>query len=439
MLEKITESFSNVFRSLSGKSAINAKNIEDAVGEIKLALLDADVNLRVVRRFVNQTIADATGEKVLKSVNPGQQFTKIVYDKLVALLGGNDEATLTLKNPDQLTVILMAGLQGSGKTTTAAKLALWLKNKKRRVLLAACDTVRPAAIEQLEQLGARIEVEVYSADKKDALKNAIQALDYAKNKQFDTLIIDTAGRLQVDVDMMAQLTSIKNKTKPDNTIFVVDSAMGQTAVDAAKAFNDDVGITGVIVTKLDGDARGGVALSIKSVTGRPILFSGTSEKVEGLEVFHPARVASRILGMGDVVSLVEKAQSKISDDEAAKLQEKAARNEYTLGDMLSQFQMMKSMGNVKDLIAMIPGFAGAEVDEKLLKKNEAIIQSMTKKERDNYLIIGPSRRKRIAKGSGVTVAQVNKLLKQFEKTRLAMKKVARNKSIQAKLMKQFGV
>lgn len=439
MLEKISESFSNIFRTLGGKATINAKNITESVEQIKLALLDADVNLRVVRRFVNQTIAEATGEKVLKSVNPGQQFTKIVYDKIVTMLGGGSKESLLLKNPDQLTVILMAGLQGSGKTTTAAKLALKLKNQKRRVLLAACDTVRPAAIEQLQQLGEKISVDVFSEDKTNALKNALKAVDYARHNQFDTLIIDTAGRLQVDTDMMIELTAIKNKTKADNTLFVVDAAMGQSAVDTAKTFNDEVGITGVVVTKLDGDARGGVILSVKSVIGKPILFSGTSEKLEGLEDFHAERVASRILGMGDIVTFVEKAQDKFDEESAEKLAAKAARNEFSLQDMLDQIKTIKKMGNIHEIAAMIPGVTVDNIDEKEMTRNEAIIYSMTKKERDNFMMIGPSRRKRIAKGSGTTVAQVNKLLKQFEKTRLMMKKVSRNTAMQNALMKKLGI
>lgn len=442
MLEKISQSFSDIFRTLGGKATINAKNIEETVEKIKSALLDADVNLRVVRRFVNQTIAEATGEKVLRSVNPGQQFTKIIFDKLVTMLGGQDNATLLLKNPDQLTVILMAGLQGCGKTTTAAKLGLRLKNQKRKVLLSACDTVRPAAIEQLQQLGEKIGVEVFSEDKKDALKNAIKSIEYAKKNQFDTLIIDTAGRLDVDTDMMVELNAIKNKTKADNTLFVVDSAMGQTAVDTAKKFNDEVGITGVIVTKIDGDARGGVVLSVKSVIGKPILYMGVSEKVEGLEDFHADRIASRILGMGDVVSLVEKAQEKFDEESAKKLQAKAARNEFSLQDMLDQMRTIKNMGNIHEIAAMIPGISAASIDEKSeeqMKVNEAIICSMTKKERDNYMMIGPSRRKRIARGSGTSVAQVNKLIKQFEKMRLMMKKVSRNSMMQNKLIEQLGL
>lgn len=450
MLEKISSAFTNIFRNISGMSRISEKNIEDTVEEIKNALLDADVNLRVVRRFVNSVAQEAKGEKVLKAVNPGQQFTKILYDKIVTLLGGNIASDggessekappkLVLKNPDTTTVILMVGLQGSGKTTTSAKLALKLKNSGRRVLLAACDTVRAAAIEQLEQLGKGIGIEVFSEDKKDAVKNAVSSLSYAKKKQFDTLIIDTAGRLQVDEGMMKELRTTCEKVKADNTLFVMDAAAGQTGPDSAKAFNEAVNLTGVILTKFDSDARGGVALSVASVVQKPIIFVGTGEKVECLEDFHPERVASRILGMGDVVSFVEKAQEQVDEAAAEELQRKAARNEFTLTDMLAQFEQLAKMGPLQNVMEMLPGLAGQKVDESSIKWYKAIIQSMTKKERDNYLIIGPSRRKRIAKGSGTTLSQVNKLIKQFEKAKLMMKKVSRNKFMQAGLMKQLGL
>lgn len=452
MLEKISGAFTDIFRNMRGMGRISEKNIEDTVEEIKNALLDADVNLRVVRRFVNAVAQEAKGEKVLKAVNPGQQFTKIIYDRIVALLGGSlskesdgvsSEAgvapKLTLKNPDTTSVIVMAGLQGSGKTTTSAKLALKLKNSGRRVLLAACDTVRAAAIEQLKQLGQSIGVEVFSQDQKDSVKNATQALSYARKNQFDTLIIDTAGRLQVDEEMMKELRTTCDKVKADNILFVMDAAAGQTGPDSAKAFNEALNLTGVILTKFDSDARGGVALSVASVVQKPILFIGTGEKVEYLEDFHSERIASRILGMGDVVSLVEKAQEQVDEKKALELQQKAARNEFTLDDMLSQFEQLSKMGSMQSLIEMIPGMAGQNVDESALKVNKAIIQSMTKKERANHLIIGPSRRKRIAKGSGTTLAQVNKLIKQFEKAKLMMKKVSRNKLMQAGLMKQLGL
>ncbi|MGN0722549.1 MAG: signal recognition particle protein [Treponema sp.] len=441
MLEKLTDTFSNIVRSISGKSKISEKNIEDAVEEIKMALLEADVNLRVVRRFVNSTIEEAKGEKVLKSVNPGQQFVKIVHDKIVSMLGDLKQ-DLHLKGPDTTSVILMIGLQGSGKTTASSKLAAKLKKEGRRPVLAACDLVRPAAVEQLSVLGEKIGVPVFKENSKNAVKNAEEALSYAKKNQFDTLIIDTAGRLQIDEEMMAELVKIKKSVKPDETILVADSMTGQNAVDIAKTFDEQLEISGIILTKFDSDARGGAALSLKTITGKPILFIGTGEKTEDFEPFHPDRIAGRILGMGDVVSLVEKAQETVNQEEAEKLQRKMARNEFTLEDMLLQFQQVKKMGSVQSLVEMIPGMqaqlGNRELDTSGMKKQEAIILSMTKKERQNHLIIGPSRRKRIAKGSGTSVAEVNKLIKQFEKTKLAMKKLSRNKGLQGKLMSQLG-
>ena len=441
MLEKITGTFSGILRKISGKSTITEKNIEEAVDEIKMALLEADVNLRVVRRFVNSTIEEAKGEKVLKSVNPGQQFTKILYDKMVSMLGDSKQ-DLHLKGPDTQSVILMLGLQGAGKTTAAHKLAARLAKEGRKPLLAACDLVRPAAVEQLSVLGQKIGVPVYKENSKDAVKNAKEAIDFAKKNGYDTIIIDTAGRLQIDEEMMAELVKIKKVTEPVEVILVADSMTGQNAVDIAKSFDEQLGLTGVILTKFDSDARGGAALSLKAITGKPILFIGTGEKTEDFEVFHPERIASRILGMGDVVSLVEKAQETVDAEQALKLQKKMARNEFTLQDMLEQFQSVKKMGNMQSIIDMIPGMSGVDasaMDMGGMKKNEAIIQSMTYKERMNHLIIGPSRRKRIAKGSGTSVADVNKLLKQFEKTKLMMKKVSRNRGMQSKMMNQFGL
>ena len=441
MLEKITGTFSGILRKISGKSTITEKNIEEAVDEIKMALLEADVNLRVVRRFVNSTIEEAKGEKVLKSVNPGQQFTKILYDKMVSMLGDSKQ-DLHLKGPDTQSVILMLGLQGAGKTTAAHKLAARLAKDGRKPLLAACDLVRPAAVEQLSVLGQKIGVPVYKENSKDAVKNAKEAIDFAKKNGYDTIIIDTAGRLQIDEEMMAELVKIKKVTEPVEVLLVADSMTGQNAVDIAKSFDEQLGLTGVILTKFDSDARGGAALSLKTITGKPILFIGTGEKTEDSEVFHPERIASRILGMGDVVSLVEKAQETVDAEQALKLQKKMARNEFTLQDMLEQFQSVKKMGNMQSIIDMIPGMSGVDasaMDMGGMKKNEAIIQSMTYKERMNHLIIGPSRRKRIAKGSGTSVADVNKLLKQFEKTKLMMKKVSRNRGMQSKMMNQFGL
>ena len=441
MLEKITGTFSNIIKTLSGKSTITEKNIEDTVEEIKMALLEADVNLRVVRRFVNSTIEEAKGEKVLKSVNPGQQFVKIIHDKMVSMLGDSKQ-DLHLKGPDTQSVILMLGLQGSGKTTASHKLAARLKKEGRKPLLAACDLVRPAAVEQLSQLGEKIGVPVYKENSKDAVKNAKEAIDFARKNGNDVIIIDTAGRLQIDEAMMDELVKIKKTVDPVEILLVADAMTGQNAVDIAKSFDEQLGLTGVILTKFDSDARGGAALSLKTITGKPILFIGTGEKTEDFEIFHPDRIASRILGMGDVVSLVEKAQETVDEEEALRLQKKMARNEFTLQDYLEQFQQVKKMGSMQSLMNMLPGMSGmdaSQMDMSSMKKSEAIIQSMTYKERMNHLIIGPSRRKRIAKGSGTSVADVNKLLKQFEKTKLMMKKVSRNKGMQGRMMSQMGI
>jgi signal recognition particle subunit SRP54 len=442
MLEKLTNTFSDIVRSVSGKSTISEKNIEETVEKIKMALLEADVNIRVVRRFVNATIEEAKGEKVLRSVDPGQQFVKIMYDHIVKLLG-NEKVDLQLKGPDTQSVILLLGLQGAGKTTAAHKLAARLTKEGRRTLLVAADLVRPAAVEQLCVLGERIHVPVY---KEDGATNTVtvakNALQFAKKNGIDTVIIDTAGRLQIDEAMMSELVDVKKAVAPVETILVADAMTGQNAVDIAKSFDEQLGLTGVILSKFDSDARGGAALSLRSITEKPILFIGTGEKTEDFEQFHPERIASRILGMGDIVSLVEKAQETVDVEDARALEAKMARNEFTLDDMLEQLERVKKMGSMQSLMEMIPGLAGQIDESKLdmsgMKHQEAIIKSMTKKERSNHLIIGPSRRKRIARGSGTSVAEVNKLLKQFEKTKLTMKKLSRNKGMQAKLMSQFG-
>ena len=438
MLEKITNTFGNIVRTIGGKSTITEKNIEDTVEEIKMALLEADVNLRVVRRFVNSTIEEAKGEKVLKSVNPGQQFVKIIYDRMVKMLG-DEKKDLELKGPDTQSVILLLGLQGAGKTTAAHKLAARLVKEGRRPVMVACDLVRPAAVDQLKSLGEKINVPVYFEDgAKDAVKVAKAGIDFAKKNGCDTIIVDTAGRLQIDEDMMAELVAVKKAVNPVETILVADAMTGQNAVDIAKSFDEQLGLSGVILTKFDSDARGGAALSLKTITGKPILFIGTGEKTEDFEPFHPDRIASRILGMGAIVTLVEKAQETVDEEEARKLEEKMARNEFTLEDMLEQFDRVNGMGSISSLVDMIPGLAGQVDESKLdlsaMKHQKAIIQAMTAKERHNHLIIGPSRRKRIAKGSGTSVAEVNKLIKQFEKTKLTMKKLTKNKGLQAKLM-----
>ena len=439
MLEKITEKFSDVFRNLSGKSKITEKNIEDAVEQIKMALLDADVNLRVVRRFINSTIEEALGEKVLKSIDPGQQFIKIVYDKMTQFLG-DEKKDLSLKGPDVQSVILFLGLQGSGKTTTAAKLAKKLQKEGKKPLLVACDIVRPAAIEQLSFLAEKIEVPIYKEENnKNAVSIAKNALNFAKKNFLDTVIIDTAGRLQIDEPMMEEIINI---TSPVETILVSDAMTGQKAADIAKEFDEKVGLTGLILTKFDSDTRGGAALSLKTITGKPIFYIGSGEKIEDIEPFYPDRIASRILGMGDIVSFVEKAQEVYDKEEMLKLQKKMATEGFSLGDMLEQLEQMDKMGPIDSMLEMLPGLAGKvskeDIDLENIKKQKAIIRSMTLKERDNHRIIGPPRRKRIAKGSGTSVAEVNKLLKQFEKSRLMMKKLAKNKGMQDNFLKLFA-
>ena len=441
MLEKITNTFSGIVRRISGKATITDKNIEEAVEEIKIALLEADVNLRVVRRFINATIEEAKGETVLKSVNPGQQFIKIVHDKILSFLG-DEKKSLQLKGPDTQSVILFLGLQGSGKTTSAAKLAARLKKEGRKPLLVACDLVRPAAVEQLSSLGERIDVPVYKEDTKDAVRVAQNAVTYARKNGFDTVIVDTAGRLQIDEAMMQEIAAVKKAVNPVETLLVADAMTGQNAAEVAKAFDEQAGLTGVILTKFDSDARGGAALSLKTVTGKPILYVGVGEKIEDFEPFYPDRIAGRILGMGDIVSLVEKAQENIDAEEAARLQKKMATETFTLSDMLDQLENVEKMGSIESMLDMMPGLAGQisaeDIDKAGFKRQKAIIQSMTLKERENHYIIGPPRRKRIAKGSGTSVAEVNKLLKQFEKTRQTMRKVAKSKGLQARLMGLMG-
>ena len=441
MLEKITNTFSGIVRKISGKATITEKNIEEAVEEIKIALLEADVNLRVVRRFINATIEEAKGETVLKSVNPGQQFIKIVHDKILSFLG-DEKKSLQLKGPDTQSVILFLGLQGSGKTTSAAKLAARLKKEGRKPLLVACDLVRPAAVEQLFSLGERIDVPVYKEDTKDAVRVAQNAVTFARKNGFDTVIVDTAGRLQIDEAMMQEIAAVKKAVNPVETLLVADAMTGQNAAEVAKAFDEQAGLTGVILTKFDSDARGGAALSLKTVTGKPILYVGVGEKIEDFEPFYPDRIAGRILGMGDIVSLVEKAQENIDAEEAARLQKKMATETFTLSDMLDQLENVEKMGSIESMLDMMPGLAGQisaeDIDKAGFKRQKAIIQSMTLKERENHHIIGPPRRKRIAKGSGTSVAEVNKLLKQFEKTRQTMRKVAKSKGLQARLMGLMG-
>ncbi len=429
MLDTLTEKISDALRTVTGRATITEKNIEDAVEAIKLALLEADVNLRVVRRFVNSTIEEAKGERVLRAVDPGQQFIKIVHDKLVAFLGDTRQ-DLRLKGPDTLSVILLLGLQGSGKTTTSAKLALRLKKEGRKPLLVACDLIRPAAVEQLSVLADHIGVPVYKeAGTTDTVRVFKGAHEWARKNGIDTILVDTTGRLQIDETMMAELERLRDVTQSDERILVADAMTGQSAAEIAKTFDERIGLTGVILTKFDSDTRGGAALSLKTVTGKPLKYIGVGEKMEDLEPFHPDRIAGRILGMGDVVSLVEKAQAVVDQKEAEELQRKIEKENFTLEDWLSQIRSVKKMGSMKSMLDMIPGLAGQISEQDLnkaeMKVQEAILSSMTRKERANYLIIGPSRRTRIARGSGTSVGEVARLLKKFEKMRTMMKKMAK--------------
>ena len=448
MLDRLSSKLSDVIRQVSGKANISEKNIQDALEEIKIALLEADVNLRVVRRFVNRTTEEALGEKVLRSVTPGQQFVKLVYDRMVSFLGDTRQS-LALKGPDTLSVILLLGLQGSGKTTTAAKLALQLRKAGRKPLLVAADRVRPAAVEQLVVLGGQAEVEVYTGaeqglapDSRDPIPVVEGALRHARANLFDTLIIDPSGRLQIDSDLMDEVRRVREVSDPVDVLLVADAMTGQNAVDIAKAFNEQVGITGVILSKFDSDTRGGAALSVKEITGAPIKYIGVSEKLDGLEAFHPDRIASRILGMGDVVTLVEKAQQTIAVEEAEELREKLESETFTLADYLEQFKRVRKMGSLESLMELIPGLKGQvsadEIDEKEMQREEAMIQSMTRLERANHRIISASRRRRIAAGSGTTVYDVNRLLKRFDKARVMMKKMSKNARYQDQMMQKLG-
>jgi signal recognition particle subunit SRP54 len=430
MFENLTDKLEKSFKILKGEGRITEVNVAETLKEIRRALLDADVNYKIAKSFTDKVKEKALGMEVLKSVRPGQMFVKIVHDELTNLMGG-EKVELKLKNNPS--VILMAGLQGSGKTTFSAKLANFLKNKKgRQVLLVACDIYRPAAIEQLKVLGQQIQVPVYSEEEKNPVLIAQNAIKEAKLKGYNTVIIDTAGRLSIDEEMMQEIANIKKAVEPEEILFVVDSMTGQDAVNTAKEFNDRLDFDGVVLTKLDGDARGGAALSIKAVVNKPIKFIGTGEKIESLDIFYPERMADRILGMGDVVSLVERAQEQFDEEEARRLQKKIAKNQFNFNDFFQQIQQIKKMGNLKELASFIPGMGrmmkDIDIDDDAFKSIEAIIQSMTPEERENPSIINGSRRKRIANGSGTSVQDVNRLLKQFEETRKLMKMITTNKN-----------
>ena len=429
--ESLTDKLQNVFKKLRGKGRLTEEDVKVALKEVKMALLEADVNFKVVKQFTKAVQERAVGQDVMNGLNPGQMVIKIVNEELVSLMG-SETTELPLKQGNEITVIMMAGLQGAGKTTTVAKLAGKLKSKGRRPLLVACDVYRPAAITQLQVNGEKQGVEVFSmGDKQNPVDIAKAAIEHAKANQQNVVLIDTAGRLHVDENMMQELADIKANVNVDCTLLTVDAMTGQDAVNVAKTFAEKVGIDGVILTKMDGDTRGGAALSIRTVVDKPIKFVGTGEKLEALDVFHPARMADRILGMGDIVSLVERAQEQYDEEEAKRLQKKIQKNQFDFNDFLTQIHQIKKMGNLKELASMIPGVGKAikdiDIDDNAFKSIEAIIYSMTPQERTNPEILNGTRRTRIAKGSGTSIQEVNRLLKQFDQTRKMMKMVTGSK------------
>jgi len=429
MFEDLSLKLETVLKKVKGQGRLTENNISETLREIRRVLLDADVNYKVAKEFIEKVSEKALGEKVIASISPGQLITKIIHDELTALLGG-DQKELKI-NATGITTLLVVGLQGSGKTTFSAKLAKHLKEKNRKVLLVAADVYRPAAIEQLALLGKKIDVEIFKIGEPDALKVVREALTYAKANKKDTLIIDTAGRLHVDEKMMEEVSSIKKLVNADETLFVVDSMTGQDAVNSAKAFNESVNFDGIVLTKLDGDSRGGAALSIRSVVGKPIKFSSNGEMLDSIETFHPDRLASRILGKGDVISLVEKAQKNVDELEVENLEQKLRKNKFDFDDFLKQIKVIKKMGSLSSLMGMIPGFSAqiknAHIDDNALVKVESVINSMTKQERQNPKILNGNRRKRISKGSGNSIQDVNRLIKQFNEMQKMMKRFSKGK------------
>jgi signal recognition particle subunit SRP54 len=428
MFENLSERLEKSFKILRGQGRISEINIAETLKEVRRALLDADVNFKIAKQFTDSVKSEALGQEVLKSVNPSQMMVKIVHDELARLMG-DDKTDINIKiNPS---VILIAGLQGSGKTTFSGKLAKWVKSKRgKNPILVACDVYRPAAIEQLKIIGSQAEVPVYSEDgNMNPVQIAKNAVREAKKNGYDVVIIDTAGRLAVDEEMMKEIASVKDAVSPHEILFVVDSMTGQDAVNTAREFNEKLNFDGVVLTKLDGDTRGGAALSIRSVVNKPIKFVSSGEKLDAIDVFYPVRMADRILGMGDIVSLVEKAQEQFDAEETRKLQKRIAKDQFDFNDFISQIEQIKKMGNVKDLMGMIPGVGKAikdlDIDDNAFKNIEAIIKSMTPLERTNPVVLNGSRRKRIAQGSGTSVQEVNKLLKQFDETRKMMKMVTK--------------
>lgn len=433
MFENLSDRLERSFKILKGEGKITEINVAETLKDVRRALLDADVNYKVAKTFTDTVKKKALGMNVLTAVKPGQMMVKLVHDELASLMGGE---SVGLKLDSKPSIILMSGLQGSGKTTFSGKLANMLKKKQHKnPLLVACDVYRPAAIEQLKVVANQIDIPVYSEpDSKDVVSIAQNAIKEAKAKSYDVVIIDTAGRLAVDEEMMNEIETLKNSIHPNETLFVVDSMTGQDAVNTAKEFNDRLDFDGVVLTKLDGDTRGGAAISIRTVVTKPIKFIGTGEKMEAIDVFHPSRMADRILGMGDIVSLVERAQEQFDEEEAKRLQKKIQKNKFDFNDFLGQIQQIKKMGNIKDLAAMIPGVGKAikdiDIDDNAFKGIEAIILSMTPKERTNPEILNTSRRIRIAKGSGTNIQDVNRLIKQFDQTRKMMKMVTGSKMSQ---------
>ena len=427
----LSERISHIFSKLTKRGKLTELEIKESMREIRVALLEADVNFLVVKDLVNKISAKAVGQSVLESLTPGQQVIKIVNEELIELMGGSNSKLQVASNPP--TVILMCGLQGAGKTTMCGKLGLMLKKQGKKPLLVGCDIYRPAAINQLKVVGKSVDIPVFEKGTQNPAKTSQEAIDYAKKFALDTVIIDTAGRLQIDEKLMQELCDIKSSVSPTEILLVVDSMTGQEAVNVAQSFNEKLDISGVILTKLDGDTRGGAALSIKAVTGKPIKFCGIGEKMNDLEPFYPDRMASRILGMGDVLTLIEKAQQAVDEKQMKEMERKFKENSFTFDDFLMQYENVKKMGDLKGLLGMIPGLGSKlkniDIDEAQIAKNKAIIQSMTAKERQNPETIKSSNRQRIAKGSGTSIQEVNQLLKQFEQTKELMKQMRNGKGL----------
>ncbi|MCL2573009.1 MAG: signal recognition particle protein [Defluviitaleaceae bacterium] len=422
--ESLTNKLNGVFKQLRGKGKLSEKDVKEAMREVRLALLEADVNFKIVKEFVANVTEKAVGDEVLRGLNPGQSVIKIVNDELTDLMGSTHGKLSFSSNPP--TVFMMVGLQGSGKTTTSGKIAAQLRKQGKNPLLVACDIYRPAAIKQLQVVANNLNIPVFEKGSQNPAKTAIEAVEHARGHGLDVVIVDTAGRLHIDDDLMDELAEIKSAVRPQEILLVVDAMTGQDAVNVAESFSEKVGIDGVVITKLDGDTRGGAALSVRKVTGKPIKFVGLGEKVEDLEPFYPDRMASRILGMGDVLTIIDKAQQAFNEEEAMELERKLRKNEFTLDDFLNQMQQVKKMGPLKNILGMLPGAGGLkidenDIDEKALGHVEAIIQSMTPKERDNPTVLNASRKRRIATGSGRNIQEVNRLLKQFEEMKKMMK------------------